>query len=124
MDVVFDGTETNCVARSNSLYRSAAALSALIRLSTSDVVYGEFYVSVAAVEHIFHLETIAARLDDSHPEKKFFHFLTGLAQAQLHYISRVRIHIDETAPSSRRGLLKILESCRCVPLSIRKGHPT
>lgn len=104
--------------RSDSLYRSAAALSALIRLSTTWFMYGHFYVSVAAVEPIFHLETLANALDDSNPEKKYFFLLVGLARAHLYFIYDEHYEDteieEELALSFRLKLLEILDSSRCV----------
>lgn len=109
--------------RSRSLYRSAAALSVLIRLSTTWGPYGAFYVLIGAVEPIFHLETLADTLDDSHAEKKLYLFLVGLARAQLHFINRLDTGTnttEELALIFSRKTLEILDSIRCVPRSYNR----
>lgn len=107
---------SDVILRSNSLYRSAAALSALIRLTTSWSLYGHFYISVAAVEPIFHLESLANALDDANPEKKYFLLLIGLARAQLHYVYDFSAPgiTKEFAINYRQKFLEILDSSRCV----------
>lgn len=106
--------------RSNSLYRSAAALAALINLSTAWSLYTLFYESIAAVEPIFRLEDLSSNLRDSHPEKKYFLSLIRLARAQVHY----RVYQSDITDSlvafnlqQRRSLLAILESQQYVSLS-------
>lgn len=79
-------------------------------------LYGNFYVAIAAVEPIFHLETLANALDDSNPEKKYFLLLVGVARGQLHYYTN---HLpekitEELALSFRLKLLEILDSSLCV----------
>lgn len=109
--------------RSRSLYRSAAALSVLIRLSTTWGPYGAFYVLIGAVEPIFHLETLADTLDDSHAEKKLYLFLVGLARTQLHFINRLDTGTnttEELALIFSRKTLEILDSIRCVPRSYNR----
>lgn len=105
--------------RSNSLYRSAAALAALISLSTAWALYTSFYEIIAAVEPIFRLEDLSSNLHDSHPEKKYFLSLIRLARAQLHY----RVYRGDIPDSlvafnykQRRSLLSILESQQYVSL--------
>lgn len=61
---------TDFFLRSYSLYQSAAALGALLRLSTTADFYNDFYASVAMSEPIFHLESLTLVLDDLNPEKK------------------------------------------------------
>lgn len=99
--------------RSNSLYRSAAALAALINLTPAWFIYTSFYETIAALEPIFRLEDLTLKLHDSHPEKKYFLSLISLARAQLHY----RVYKGEIPDSlvafnlqHRRSLLSILES--------------
>lgn len=111
-------SKLDVILRSSSLYRSAAALSALLRLSTSCPWFGEFYVSIAVVEPIFHLESLANALDVSHPEKSYFLFLISLARARLHFILHDDTDIsEELALTFRRSLLEILVSSRCVVYS-------
>lgn len=105
--------------RSESVYRSAAALAALVRLCMSNYDYNEFYISVAAVEPIFHLDSLVKALDDSHPKKKLFLSLTTIARVPLHFIKnpkQFKSH-SEFAHTLRQSLLKIFELCRCVTLS-------
>lgn len=108
--------KSDVIIRSDSLYRSAAALSTLIRLSMSAPLYGKFYFAVAAVEPIFDLGPLASALDDSNPEKKYFLLLVGLARARLHFVQRSEISeiTEELALSFRQKLLEILDSSRCV----------
>lgn len=56
----------------------------------------EIYISVANLEHIFHLETLAGSLACSDPEKKWFLLLTKLARQSLIIVKRpiVRMCID------------------------------
>lgn len=108
-------SQSDVILRSDSLYRSAAALSALFRLAASwTILYNEFFVSVAAVEPIFHLESLANALDDSNPEKKYFLLLVGLARAQLHFIKEDTEITEELAHSFRQKLLEILDLSWCV----------
>lgn len=74
-----------------------------------------FYVSVAEVEPIFHLETLVKALDDSHSEKSYLRFLIGLSKAHLHFICRRETEVtDKVALSFRRRLVEILDLSRCV----------
>lgn len=105
--------------RSESVYRSAAALAALVRLCMSNYDFNEFYISVAAVEPIFHLDSLVKALDESHPKKKLFLSLTTLARVPLHFIKnpkQFKSH-SEFAHTLRQSLLIIYELSRCVTLS-------
>lgn len=105
--------KSDIIHRSGSLYRSAAALFALVRLSIS--LYGDFYVAIAAVEPIFHLETLVNALHDSNPEKGYFLILLGLARAR-YAVSLDTEVTEELALGFRLKLLKILNSNWCAPL--------
>lgn len=72
------------------------------------------YISVSAVEPIFHLESLANALDDSNPEKKYFLLLVGLARAHVHMIEWETVITEELAHSFRQKLLEILDLSRCV----------
>lgn len=72
------------------------------------------YISLAAVEPILQLETLASALDDSNVEKMYFLLLVGLARAQLHVIDENTDITEELALSYRRKLLEILDSSLCV----------
>lgn len=112
--------------RSSSIYRSAAALVALIRLSTSLSDFSDFYVAVASTEPLFHLESLAIALENSHPKKTYFLCLTTLARVRLQFTSHFKAFEPpvydykqlESSPEYacilRRDLLKELESLRCV----------
>lgn len=77
------------ILRSQSLYRSAAALVALVNLSTLQELYEAFYYEIATDESIFHLETLAMMaLDKTNPERKIILSLTSLARARLYYQTR------------------------------------
>lgn len=114
-----------CV-RSSSIYRSAAALVALIRLSTSLSAFSDFYVAVASIEPLFHLESLASALENSHPKKTYFLCLTTLARVRLQFTSNFEIFGPsvndykqlESAPEYarilKRDLLEVLESLQCV----------
>lgn len=102
--------------RSNSVHRSAAAVAALLRLSMTSHDYDSFYRSVAVVEPIFHLETLAKALCNSHPEKIFYLLLLNLARAQL-ILFRAPEQSNQPsvlAYSMRESLLRISKSCRYV----------
>lgn len=78
-------------------------------------MFAYFYVSVAEVEPIFHLETLVKALEDSHSEKNYLRFLIGLSRAHLHFICRHEAEItDNLALSFRRRLIEILDLSRCV----------
>lgn len=98
--------------RSQSIHRSAAALIALIRVS-SDFFLSPFYLAVVSVEPIFHVEALAECLDDSHPEKRFFLFLARLARANIVALSSSDFSVDFT-PSRvlRQRLLDLLQTHR------------
>lgn len=98
--------------RSNSIYRSAAALAALIHLNNLHHEYAYFVWSVHQVEPLFHLQTLASALDDSNTEKKFLATLITLACEGVHgrrcreRLTSVRIE------NLRRRLLGLLDSYR------------
>lgn len=78
------GVSTNALicSRSNSLYRSASALAALIRVSLC-VILIEIYCGISRIEPIFHLETLTRSLHCLHPEKKYFSLLAKLARVTV-----------------------------------------
>lgn len=112
--------------RSSSIYRSAAALVALIRLSTSLSAFSDFYVAVASIEPLFRLESLARALENSHPKKTYFLCLTTLARVRLQFTSNIEIFgpsvnnykqlesSPEYARTFQRNLLEVLDSLRCV----------
>lgn len=71
--------------RSNSIYRSAAALLALftLRIANFNHFYESFLASVAEVEPIFHLETLTKTLADSNPEKMQLTLLVHLVRHSI-----------------------------------------
>lgn len=112
--------------RSSSIYRSAAALVALIRLSTSLSTFSDFYVAVTSIEPLYRLESLARALENSHPKKTYFLCLTTLARVRLQFTSNFEIFgpsVDdykqlesspEYARTFQRNLLEVLDSLRCV----------
>lgn len=78
------------------------------------MVGGEFYLAIAAVEPIFHLESLANALNDSNPEKKYFILFVGLARAHVHIVFDDTKITEEIALGFRKKLLEILDSRRCV----------
>lgn len=105
------------ILRSQSLYRSAAALVALVNLSTLQELYEAFYYEIATDESSFHLETLAMMaLDKTNPERKIILSLTSLARARLYYQTR-RFSNPPAALSLWQRFLQILKLRRCVILS-------
>ena len=63
------------------MYRSAAALTSLIRTSARSMFrVGSFFYAVSEIEPVFHLETLAEALGDANPEKKIFQSLAKLGR--------------------------------------------
>lgn len=96
--------------RSKSAYRSAAALSALMCLSTTSPTFGKFFFAIAKVEPILYLETHAEALNKSYPEKKLFLALVALGRARIPSKDRDLIQSgSEIVQCLRQDLRKLLD---------------
>ena len=106
------------VRRSSSVYRSFAALAALIRFSHS---YHTFFVccnvyrSFAADGCIFHLETLSRSLGDACVEKEYLLALVDLGRAALIVGLRSMQRYDDTV--LRAELLDAISLQQYVPFS-------
>ena len=107
------------LTRSYSVYRAAAALTALVHLAASPYgTFHNFYHEVSRTEPIFHLESLVRPLEDSNPEKVYFLCLIDLAKLRLIPFNETRHPPSaEEAVFLRRRLLVILDSCQYVFLS-------
>lgn len=101
--------------RSKSIHRSAAALMALIQLSTSDTIYKELYFNSAKDEQIFDLETLVQSLNNSHPQRVLFCSLVVLARAQfvLSY-SIILIDVPSSVDALWEEMIEIVELMQYV----------
>lgn len=99
--------------RSDSIYRSAAALCALVQVSSASGSIGSLYFSVARIEPIFKVETLANSLSDSHPEKEWFLLLAKVARANL-YLWKTFKSDSQFSLKLRQSLTSIFGSTRCV----------
>ena len=109
------------MSRSNSVYRSFAALAALIRFPHSKTqlsYYSLVYSSFAADGCIFHLETLARSLGDSCAEKEYLIALVDLGRAAL--ITATEQSYDDTA--LRAELLDAIHLRRYVPSPPTQGY--
>lgn len=95
--------------RSNSLYRSAAALTALMRLSTTSPSFGKFYFAISNSVPLFRLEARANALNVSKPDKPLFLSVVALGRARLPVKDRARLKSESVAHSLRKDLLRTLE---------------
>lgn len=95
--------------RSNSLYRSAAALTALMRLSTTSPSFGKFYFAISNSVPLFRLEARANALNVSKPDKTLFLSVVALGRARLPAKDRARLKSESVAHSLRKDLLRTLE---------------
>lgn len=104
----------NC--RSPSLFRSAVALSSLIRVSLRgySCEFANFYLAIALVEPIFHVEVLATSLSNSRPEKAFAHFLVRLAEANVIALQKCKPTVT-SALNLRQNLLRLLDKRWFVP---------
>lgn len=116
--------------RSNSIYKSASAVAALIRVALSHP-RRELYVNVSRIESIFHLETLARSIACSNPEKKWLLLLSRLARetviavrvppAQEMFDPVLGKEVRQLWPSSktalllRQRLIRALHVYRCAP---------
>lgn len=101
--------------RSKSIHRSAAALMALIQLSTSDTIYKDLYFNSAKDERIFDLETLVQSLNNSHPQRALFCSLVVLARAQfvLSYII-ILIDLPSSVDALREEMIEIVDLMQYV----------
>lgn len=99
------------------MYRSAAALTALIRLKCCSAVFSDFCNAIQEIEPIFQLEAQANALDESHPQKKAFLALVMYSRSVIVYSLRSgEQYVDDCLVSTRwkDDSLKIVQSAQYV----------
>lgn len=96
--------------RSNSIYRSAAALAALLRLCSCPA-FRRFFRLVSDAEPIFQLE----KMKDLHesPKKMLFLSLVKLGRTEINPSPRNRHHYGNTY-AYQKYLIEMTESFQCA----------
>ena len=115
------------VCRSDSVYRSFSALTALIQFSTiSSSPYSDVYPSFAADGRIFQLEDLAHSLTDSCSEKEYLLALVGLGQAAFVAQAGVVLPFNASktekqrfANSLRTEILRLISLQQCVSSNLK-----
>ena len=108
---------TMIISRSENVYRSMAALTSLICISsTSTFEITLFFVVASEVEpFISHAEALVDALDDSNPEKPCFRAFVGLARAfSLHYLREGDSRCIRITHDMRKRLIRLLHAYRYV----------